>query len=84
MTFMFQSAFDFWTTTWTTMDRAFYGARNMVYNATDSPDLSTVTDMFSMFRGASSFNGDLSSWDVSSVDNMVRMFRGAMSLHVCP
>ena len=36
-------------TTWTTMENAFYGADNMAYNAADSPDLSTVTDMTRMF-----------------------------------
>ena len=63
--------------TWTTMKNAFYGADNMAYNAADSPDLSTVTDMSDMFRGASSFNGNISGWDVSSVTNMNEMFRSA-------
>ena len=66
-------------TTWTTMENAFYGADNMAYNAADSPDLSTVTDMSGMFRGASSFNGNLSSWDVSAVTDMSSMFDGATS-----
>ena len=66
-------------TRWTTMDKAFYGARNMVYNATDSPDLSGVTDMHRMFHAAAAFNGDLSSWDVSSVTDMSSMFRDATS-----
>ena len=61
-------------TRWTTMDAAFYGARNMVYNAADSPDLSTVTDMSGMFGDAIAFNGDLSSWDVSKVTDMSDMF----------
>ena len=61
-------------TRWTTMDAAFYGARNMAYNAADSPDLSTVTDMSGMFGDAIAFNGDLSSWDVSKVTDMSDMF----------
>ena len=61
-------------TRWTTMHEAFSGARNMVYNATDTPDLSGVTDMSHMFRYTTAFNGDLSSWDVSAVTDMSGMF----------
>ena len=32
-----------------------------------------------MFKGATSFNGDISKWDVSSVNNMQNMFRNARS-----
>ena len=56
------------------MNGAFSGARNMVYNATDTPDLSGVTDMSRMFRYTTAFNGDLSSWDVSAVTDMSGMF----------
>ena len=36
-----------------------------------SSDLeSAITDMSRLFRGKSSFNGDISSWDVSSVTDM--------------
>ena len=59
---------------WESMAYAFQGARNMVYNAHDSPNLSSVTDMSGMFIDTYSFNGDLSTWDVSSVTNMHRMF----------
>ena len=61
-------------TKWTTMDAAFDGATNMVYRATDTPDLSGVTDMHRMFGDATAFNGDLSSWDVSKVTDMSDMF----------
>ena len=61
-------------TRWTTMYRAFDGATNMVYRATDAPDLSDVDDTGYMFYGTSSFNGNLSSWDVSSVTHMEYMF----------
>lgn len=62
---------------WTGMHRAFSGASNMIYNATDVPNLSNVTDMSRMFSFCSLFNGDLSSWDVSNVNNMRQLFVGA-------
>ena len=64
---------------WTSMRSAFDGASNMVYNATDAPDLSLVSDMSSMFAAATSFNGNLSSWDVSAVTDMSSMFTRATS-----
>ena len=66
---------------WATMNSAFRGASSMVYNATDAPDLSGVTDMSYMFYSASSFNGDLSGWNVSSVTDMNRMFFFASSFN---
>ena len=68
-------------TEWTTMDDAFEGASNMVYRATDAPDLSKVTHTSGMFWGASSFDGDLSGWNVSNVTNMFGMFSGASSFN---
>ena len=68
-------------TKWTTMNGAFDGAANMVYRATDAPNLSGVINMSGMFGGASSFNGDLSSWDVSSVTDMSDMFFEASSFN---
>ena len=64
---------------WESMNGAFRGALNMIYNATDVPDLSGVWDASSMFRNAASFDGDLSAWDVSGVTNVHSMFRGAAS-----
>ncbi len=62
---------------WESMEEAFAGAENMTYAASDDPDLSSVTDMEGMFKGADSFNGNIGSWDVSSVTKMGGMFRGA-------
>ncbi|MER3373758.1 MAG: BspA family leucine-rich repeat surface protein, partial [Allomuricauda sp.] len=62
------------TNPWTTMYGAFKDCGNMVYNATDVPNLSQVTNMSGMFNGADAFNGDLSDWDVSNVTNMGYMF----------
>ncbi len=66
---------------WTGMTSAFEGASNMVYKATDAPDLSGVQDMSNMFRRAASFDGDISNWNVSSVTNMEGMFREAASFN---
>ncbi|MXY60612.1 MAG: BspA family leucine-rich repeat surface protein [Cenarchaeum sp. SB0665_bin_23] len=66
---------------WTTMESAFRGASNMVYGATDVPDLSNVTDMSHMFAHAHSFNGDISTWDVSSITDMSSMFASATSFN---
>ena len=44
-------------------------------------DTSHVTSMFSMFSGASSFNGDISNWDTSKVTSMSYMFYSASSFN---
>ena len=67
---------------WRTMRSAFSGATNMVYTATDVPDLSRVTDMYWMFASAAPFNGNLSTWDVSSVTDVSGMFAGASSFNI--
>ena len=59
---------------WASMGSAFEGTSNMVYKATDVPDLSGVSDMSYMFDGASTFNGNISDWNVLAVTDM--------SLHV--
>ena len=61
---------------WASMHGAFYNARNLTYGAFDVPDLSGVTDLSLMFRGATSFNGNIGGWDVSNVANMTEMFYG--------
>ncbi|BCD97305.1 BspA family leucine-rich repeat surface protein [Marinagarivorans cellulosilyticus] len=50
-------------------------------DAKDSPDLSSVTDMSSMFFYAERFNDDISHWDVSNVTNMNRMFAVAKAFN---
>ncbi|WP_108247363.1 BspA family leucine-rich repeat surface protein [Muricauda brasiliensis] len=68
---------------WKRMDNAFNSCSNMIYNATDAPNLSELSSfsMNSMFLNATSFNGDLSEWDVSKVINMSNMFEGATSFN---
>jgi surface protein len=43
--------------------------------------VSNVTDMGSMFYGASSFNQPLNHWNVSNVTNMRSMFQDANSFN---
>ncbi|WP_181899429.1 BspA family leucine-rich repeat surface protein [Flagellimonas nanhaiensis] len=66
---------------WATMYKAFSGCSNMVYNATDVPDLSQVTNMSGMFFGATAFNGDIGTWDVTKVVDMSFMFYDAESFN---
>ena len=54
--------------------------------ATCNPDISKwdtgkVTNMYSMFGGATAFNGDLSKWDTGNVTNMAEMFYEATSFN---
>jgi len=71
------------TQIWESMNNAFAGCDNMVYNATDIPNLSNVTDMRSMFIVCRNFNGNINNWDVSNVTNMSAMF-GATNLYNQP
>ncbi len=64
------------TNAWTSMNMAFAGCSNLTSVATDTPNLSGVTDMGSMFSSATSFNGDASmgTWNVSMVTNFDSVF----------
>ena len=66
---------------WTSMDSAFQGATNLAGQATDTPDLSRVTDMEDMFYNAHTFNQDIGDWDVSNVNNMAYMLFAAHSFN---
>ena len=69
------------TGVWTSMAVAFWGCSNLVGNATDSPDLSSVTDMYSMFREAAAFNQNIGSWNTSNVTDMSGMFNKASAFN---
>ena len=62
---------------WTSMNGAFRGASNLAGQASDTPDLSRVTDMIGMFENAQAFNQNIGNWDVSSVTNMMSMLGSA-------
>ncbi len=66
---------------WESLAGAFAGCANLTSNATDVPDLSSVSLMVNTFLNATSFNGDLSVWDVSTISNMEAMFSGASSFN---
>ncbi|MBR9855025.1 MAG: BspA family leucine-rich repeat surface protein [Algicola sp.] len=69
------------TNPWGSMENAFSSCANLTIPAIDMPDLSNVTNMHSMFAGASSFNSDISGWDVFSVTNIGFMFYGATAFN---
>ncbi|MEP5338348.1 MAG: BspA family leucine-rich repeat surface protein, partial [Algibacter sp.] len=62
---------------WLSMWNAFAGCTNLDVYATDAPNLTEVTEIWGMFRNASSFTGqntDLNSWDVSNVEKFSTLF----------
>jgi|GEM_PF-2432944 len=59
---------------WLTMDNSFANCDNLQLTATDSPDLSSVISMDSMFLGTQSLNADLSSWNTSTIQDMDALF----------
>ncbi|MEM7485313.1 MAG: BspA family leucine-rich repeat surface protein [Bacteroidota bacterium] len=64
---------------WESLSFAFMGCENMVYKATDVPDLSQVSSLTHMFRDAKQFNGNISDWDLSTIGDMSSMFQNASS-----
>ncbi len=68
------------TMKWTSMQEAFYNCENLNDTggaATDTPDLSFVTNMSGMFDRAIVFNQDIGDWDTRAVTDMKRMFANA-------
>ena len=69
------------TTNVTNMSYVFHYASDSFNGDISSWDVSSVTDMFSMFSGAIAFNQDIGSWDVSKVTVMDGVFYGARSFN---
>jgi len=63
------------------MGNAFHNCVNLTLNAKDVPNLTNVKYANSMFRGATSFNGDLSGWDVSNITRIAYMFKDATAFN---
>lgn len=71
--------------TWQTFNNAFVWCSNLQITATDSPNLTQVTNMQEMFYMCFSLTGNssLSNWNTSNVTNMFYMF-GDCSLFNAP
>ncbi len=67
------------TIVWTSMNKAFEGCtRIRIASVAGVPNLSKVTSMTEMFKGATSLTDNLNAWDVSNVTSMNSMFFGAV------
>jgi surface protein len=62
---------------WTSFEKAFQGAKNLIINAEDVPNLANVVNMQQMFDGVTVLTGNFSGWDTSRVQNMSYVFRDA-------
>ena len=71
------------TNQWTSLTKAFSGCGNMDITATDKPDLSSVTDLTSMFQNCTSleYNSSINDWNVSNVTNMSNTFSGTLEFN---
>ncbi|MDB4293532.1 BspA family leucine-rich repeat surface protein, partial [Maribacter sp.] len=60
----------------------FQGCSSLIGNPTFNEwDVSNVTDMNSMFNGATDFNQDIGNWEVGNVQSLDRMFQIASSFN---
>jgi surface protein len=69
---------------WTSFSNAFQGCQFLDVKATDTPDLSGVTNMSNMFNGCRRLinsNGSIGSWNVGNVTNMQSMFQNATAFN---
>jgi surface protein len=68
---------------WTSMLTAFYGCNNLQasISATDAPIFSGMTTAEQMFRSASAFNSNISSFDISTLTNISRILQAASAFN---
>jgi len=67
---------------WKSTASMFKHCSRLEISAEDTPNLSQVSDMSSMFEKARYFIADLSQWDVSNVTNMANMFYATLYFDV--
>lgn len=63
----------------TRLDQAFMNCASLGDASLMSWDVSSVTDMTSMFEGSDTFNGYIDTWDVSNVTSMNSMFKNCLA-----
>lgn len=65
---------------WSSMQNAFFGCSNLNITATDSPDLTGVTDMSYMFFACLNLIGNptIDNWDISNVTNLAETFNACI------
>ncbi|WP_413288402.1 BspA family leucine-rich repeat surface protein [Bdellovibrio sp. HCB337] len=66
---------------WLSMQAMFANCGKVQISAADSPNLSAVTSLNSMFAGAIVFNSPIGDWDTSNVTDMQFMFGGAKAFN---
>jgi surface protein len=66
---------------WSSFENSFYGCSNLQISAIDAPNLSSTTNLNSMFRNCTSFNGQINFWDVTNVTDMSHLFEWATSFN---
>ena len=62
---------------WSNMTEMFKNCSNFNLTAPDSPILTSVTSVQSMFENAILFDANLGAWTMNSITNMKAMFKGA-------
>lgn len=64
------------TNAWQNLDSTFRYCVNLVYNATDTPNLSNVNSLIATFFDCRKFNANLSNWNFSGITSLNSMLSG--------